>query len=193
VTPLQVLRFDTYRATPWKNGGGVTHEIARSHETGEPDWRLSLATIDRDGPFSDFAGFDRTIVPIDGPGFELIVGGERVVLEPRTSAPFRFAGEEPVECRLRGGRSRDLNAFSRRASSTHEMRSIELSAAPRAIDAPPRAFLFAVGSMTVAYEGRTIEVADGETLACERAVCLEIAGGSPQSYVILVKFAPRTA
>ncbi|MFQ9621820.1 MAG: HutD family protein [Enterobacteriaceae bacterium] len=39
---------------PWKNGQGVTREVARYPEAGEYDWRISLATIRQPGPFSAF-------------------------------------------------------------------------------------------------------------------------------------------
>ena len=50
------LRFADYRVTPWKNGAGVTREIAAAaasvgSET-PPDWRISMATITEDAPFS---------------------------------------------------------------------------------------------------------------------------------------------
>ena len=43
---MNILRESSYRAVPWKNGGGVTREILRA--PAEPDafdWRLSLATV----------------------------------------------------------------------------------------------------------------------------------------------------
>ena len=57
-----ILRASSYRTVAWKNGGGMTREILR--EPAEPtpfDWRLSLATIDSSGPFSAFAGYQRTV------------------------------------------------------------------------------------------------------------------------------------
>ena len=74
--------------TPWKNGGGVIHEIARSDKNGEAGWRISLATIDRDGPFSDFTGYDRTIVPLDGAGFELSFDDGGAFVLDRRGVPF---------------------------------------------------------------------------------------------------------
>ncbi len=59
-------RFDraTLPATPWKNGGGVTREIVCQPPgagLAAFDWRVSIATIASDGPFSLFAGIDRVI------------------------------------------------------------------------------------------------------------------------------------
>ena len=55
-----------YRRSVWKNGGGVTHEIIRVPAEGDFHWRLSVAEIDRSGPFSDFTGYSRTMVLLAG-------------------------------------------------------------------------------------------------------------------------------
>ena len=51
---------------PWKNGGGVTSELARSPQADEFDWRLSVAEVATDGPFSQFPGIDRLLVLLSG-------------------------------------------------------------------------------------------------------------------------------
>jgi len=51
-----------WRSQPWKNGGGITHEIARwpPHASdGEYEVRVSLAMVSRSGPFSLFPGYRR--------------------------------------------------------------------------------------------------------------------------------------
>ena len=140
--PIRIIRSADYGETPWKNGGGVTHEIARSDKNGEAEWRISLATIDRDGPFSDFTGYDRTIVPLDGAGFELSFDDGGAVVLDRRGVPFRFAGEKKVFCRLLDGRSRDLNAMAFRAHWQHDVAALALSQAPVTFDAPPESFVF---------------------------------------------------
>src|SRR5436853_5944959 len=69
-TMHRVLTPADYRHTTWKNGGGRTTEIAAY----PPDaglehfaWRASIADIERSGPFSAFAGIDRTLVLLQGP------------------------------------------------------------------------------------------------------------------------------
>lgn len=184
---MHVIRFRTYRETRWKNGGGVTHEIARSGESPETDWRVSLATIDRDGPFSDFAGFDRTIVPVEGAGFELSFDdGTRVVLG-RLYEPFRFAGEKKVECRLLAGRSRDLNAMTRRSHWTHDVTTLPLAREPLAVDAPRLSFLFFAGDAIVSHGTATIELSGGDTLGCEEEVRLGLTSSAPRSCALLIR------
>ena len=56
---------------PWRNGGGVTRELLAWPQAA--DWRLrvSVADIERDGPFSPFPGVDRWFAVIEGDGVEL--------------------------------------------------------------------------------------------------------------------------
>ncbi|MGF1591752.1 MAG: HutD family protein [Kiloniellaceae bacterium] len=114
-------------ATPWKNGGGVTREIAAG---GDPDgdaggaqgwgWRVSLAEVAQDGPFSVFPDTDRVIAVIDGVGMDLVSPeGATIALEP--FQPVRFAGEGPLSGRLRRGPVRDLNVMVRRSLFEAEM------------------------------------------------------------------------
>lgn len=105
---------------PWKNGLGRTAEIARHPQHGDAfDWRLSIATIEADGPFSAFAGCDRTLIPIEGQGLALDFA-DGTTLQAACFGAMRFAGEAPCMGRLLGGRTRDLNVITRRGIMTHD-------------------------------------------------------------------------
>ncbi len=72
---LHIVRNSSFTATPWKNGGGITHEALRVPPSGEPfRWRVSVANIDVSGPFSDFAGYNRKMVLLRGGGIDLRYG-----------------------------------------------------------------------------------------------------------------------
>jgi uncharacterized protein len=159
---VRVLRAASYAAAPWKNGGGVTHEIARSDADASPAWRLSVATIDRDGPFSNFSGCDRTIVPIDGAGFELAFDDGTSVCLNRLFEPFAFAGEARVSCRLVDGRSRDFNVITRRDRWTHAVQRLDVPAAGTTIRPEGTSFVFASGAISIraAYGEVTLEAGD---------------------------------
>lgn len=47
---------------PWKNGGGVTRTLAVDGQAAVPRWRVSIADIEQDGPYSRFPGYDRVSV-----------------------------------------------------------------------------------------------------------------------------------
>jgi hypothetical protein len=105
-----------FRSMPWKNGAGCTTEIAVYPPGATLDtflWRVSLAAVERDGPFSSFPGIDRTIVLLEGAGMRLHeVARETVLTTP--FAPHSFSGDEAIGCSLVAGHVRDFNAMFRR-------------------------------------------------------------------------------
>jgi len=113
---MQVLRESEYVTAPWKNGGGLTREILKvPPDAAAFDWRLSLATIARPGPFSAFDGCDRTLVLVRGAGVELDFGpcGRATLHAPGQLAAFD--GAWPTRCTLIDGPSTDLNLIVARA------------------------------------------------------------------------------
>ncbi|MYW66346.1 HutD family protein [Streptomyces sp. SID8379] len=104
-------------AVPWKNGGGVTREIlCRPQGAGMADfqWRVSLAEVAADGPFSAFPGVDRTLTMVEGDGMELTVGGTTALVDS-PYVPRDFAGDVDTDCRLLGaGNVVNLNVMWRR-------------------------------------------------------------------------------
>lgn len=113
---VRLLTPDDFRSMPWKNGAGRTTEIA-VHPAGAGldafAWRVSIASVERDGPFSAFPGIDRTIVLLDGAGMRL-KAAEREIDVTTRYMPHDFRGDESVDCRLVSGPCRDFNAMFRR-------------------------------------------------------------------------------
>jgi uncharacterized protein len=107
---LQIIRKSSLGSTPWKNGGGITHETIRVPASGEPFlWRVSIAHIEASGPFSDFAGYHRTMVLMRGDGLALhFANGERKVLR-QIGELAEFDGALAAHCELLGGPCMDLN------------------------------------------------------------------------------------
>lgn len=100
---IRLLDAGSFRTVSWKNGGGTATDIAqRLGADGEPDWRVGTAAIDRDGPFSDYAGVTRTFTIIRGAGVTLDFPGEgeRPVAP---DAPTVFPGAPAPYCRLVDG------------------------------------------------------------------------------------------
>lgn len=113
---MRVLRAADRIAAPWKNGGGVTREVAAFPPGAGMDafaWRVSLADVTADGPFSAFPGVDRVLTVIEGSGLVLDLDGRLLALGAN-APPIAFAGETPVEARLTQGPIRDLNVMVRR-------------------------------------------------------------------------------
>lgn len=119
---MRPIRFDEYKVMPWKNGGGSTTEILvqpPDASLDDFDWRVSMAGVAEDGPFSVFPGVDRTLTLLAGPrlvlGFE---GAPLVALTPEDPT-IRFAGEDVVSAAVPEGAVSDFNVMSRRARCGH--------------------------------------------------------------------------
>lgn len=130
---MRRLRSSDYRRMPWKNGGGTTTEIAiEPKEAGLAGerflWRVSIADVASDGPFSRFDGYDRHIMLLEGGGMTLDAGPHgRFTLAPLVPQPF--SGDWNVTGTLTAGPVRDFNLMvdRARASSMLEVVSIEQS------------------------------------------------------------------
>lgn len=125
---LRWLPRATQRVMPWRNGLGRTREIAIEPPDGSVeagfDWRVSQAGVAADGPFSTFAGVDRTLWLVRGDGLVLSLDGREVRLE-RPWQRVDFAGEAAVQARLLGGAVDDLNVMVRRDAVRAETRILE--------------------------------------------------------------------
>ncbi len=113
---LRIVRKSSFTPKPWKNGGGVTYEALRMPPDGEAfAWRVSVAHIEDSGPFSDFAGYDRTMVLLKGKGLRLAFadGAERRL--ERVGDLAEFDGASAPQCTLLGGPCIDLNVMVAKA------------------------------------------------------------------------------
>ena len=109
---------------PWKNGGGSTIEIAIAPAGASLDafdWRISMAQVATDGPFSSFPGIDRTLAVIRGDGMELMIGDQRPVVLGCGTDPLSFPGDTPTTARLLAGEITDLNVMTRRGRFEHRV------------------------------------------------------------------------
>jgi uncharacterized protein len=107
------IAADELTVVPWKNGGGVTTEVASGPPRGADQdwsWRVSIADVGETGPFSEFPGIDRTISVIEGGGMDLeFADGRMVPLE--LNNPVNFHGGAAVTGILRADAIRDFNVM----------------------------------------------------------------------------------
>ncbi|MFF3651552.1 HutD family protein [Streptomyces sp. NPDC002181] len=134
---VRILRAGDREAVAWKNGGGVTREIAAWPEgaaMADFGWRISLAEVAADGPFSAFPGVDRTLTLAEGAGMDLTVAGARRLVDERY-APQEFPGDVPTGCRLVDGPVVNFNVMYRRdrvrAETAVVRGTLALAAAPQ--------------------------------------------------------------
>ena len=97
---------------PWANGRGTTLEIIAFPTPEAWTWRLSLATVADDGPFSSLPGVVRFIAVAEGAGMVLTIDG----VEHRLAKfeAMAFSGGAATLCALIDGPIRDLNLMVRR-------------------------------------------------------------------------------
>ena len=111
-------RFDlrTIAPQPWKNGAGLTREIASGGVSATDfDWRFSVAEVERDAPFTAFPGIDRCITLLRGAGMRLrALDGSIDHALTTPLVPFAFCGEAALAATLVEGASTDFNVMTRR-------------------------------------------------------------------------------
>jgi environmental stress-induced protein Ves len=114
---MKLIPYDSLIPTPWKNGGGITRELACypvGASMNDFIWRVSIADVSASGPFSSFPGVDRVITLLDGDGMQLHFGhGTQHTLTDKL-LPYAFRGEDKVDAQLTGSPSRDFNLMTRR-------------------------------------------------------------------------------
>lgn len=127
---MRVLRASESKSMPWKNGGGVTTEVAVSPADAglnDFDWRVSMARVEGSGPFSQFAGIDRTLAVLEGEGIVLDIAGRPPISVTRASDPLSFPADVATAAALIGGPITDLNVMTRRGRTTHSVERLMVS------------------------------------------------------------------
>jgi environmental stress-induced protein Ves len=110
-------------ANPWRNGGGVTRELLAWPDAQDWNWRLSVAEVASNGPFSRFDGVQRWFAVLGGAGVQLHLPEETHVLTV-DSAPLCFDGAVPVDCQLLDGATQDFNLMLHRDRASGQMQRL---------------------------------------------------------------------
>lgn len=200
--PTRIIPPAQHRLMPWRNGGGRTAEIAFEPADSPAGfrWRLSLAEVESDGPFSTFPGCCRTIMLLSGRGMELTIvkPGAKPGAEPRTIRidrpyeAFDFDGEAATSCTLVAGPVRDLNVIADRSLQI-DHRVAALDDADAVLEPAP-VWLFTVLRGTAVIDiGRHLAVTEGETavITDEDDRAPHLRGAEADSLVYAVALRPR--
>ncbi|TCR06156.1 hypothetical protein EDF70_101109 [Neorhizobium sp. JUb45] len=135
------------------------------------DWRISMATVSEDGPFSVFDGIDRTLSILEGAGMALLVDGCEPVLLTQTSAPHPFPADAPTMAKLADGTITDLNVMTRRGRFSH---SVDKIVAPVTLGPSAGATLVLCHRGAMRVQNETLAALDCALLETGKAV--EISG-----------------
>lgn len=105
---------------PWANGRGTSYEIASDrNEAGEWAWRLAMAPVNEDGPFSRIECVNRSLAVVEGAGMVLSV--DRKKLQCLPMQVIRFRGDAITEATLTDGPIMDINLMVRRKEADGDM------------------------------------------------------------------------
>ncbi|MDP3847831.1 MAG: HutD family protein [Pseudomonas sp.] len=126
---IRLIDRATARQMPWKNGAGLTIELAiapADADLSNFQWRISSAQVADSGEFSRFAGIDRSLALLAGAGLRL-QGAQTAPLLVTVQAPVAvFTGEQAISAELLAGPITDLNIMTRRADWTHSLQQLHL-------------------------------------------------------------------
>lgn len=134
---LRAFALSALPEEPWRNGGGRTRTMAtgmrepptRAVDTdSEPpwDWRISVAAIERSGPFSSFPGVDRSSMLLGAGSIELSAVGEANLRMQRSCEVVAYRGDPAWHAEV----SRDgpplslLNVMTRRGAAQARMKTV---------------------------------------------------------------------
>jgi environmental stress-induced protein Ves len=189
---VHIIRASDCKTTPWKNGGGSTTEIAiapAGASLDRFDWRVSMARVASDGPFSDFAGIDRTLAVIKGSGLLLTIGKAAPVMLSTKTEPVRFAGDTPTSARLTAGEITDLNVMTRRGRFSHRLQRIGTSIACDFVE-DDIAMVLSLDGMTTVTIGRdsaTIDHCDAMLLDRSASTSFQILPAAKSCYLVWLR------
>ena len=174
------LRAVDHKRMPWKNGGGETVEIAVSPQgagLADFDWRISMATVALDGPFSVFPGIDRTLSILKGDGMQLSIDGRGAQMLTGASDPLSFPADVSVSATLPDGPITDLNVMTRRGSFDHRVRRIAVEATVALVpDGAINLVLAADDGLALGVDGQSHSMAWGDAAQLSAGKMVSISG-----------------
>ncbi|MEO8518403.1 MAG: HutD family protein [Dermatophilaceae bacterium] len=190
--PHKIARFAELTVVPWRNGGGLTREVA-SGGSGEGgfDWRISIADVEVPGPFSAFPGLDRTITLVGGERMDLAIDGVEHVLGLHEL--LTFDGASQTSCLLPNGPTRDLNVMTRRDRLSSQVAIRDLSQTEPLILADGQFLVLLTGSAVVTADPGGRADLGPLDVVCPDGPALRWVVGSGQAAVVQIESSPKPA
>ncbi|KAL6056991.1 But2 domain-containing protein [Balamuthia mandrillaris] len=125
--PHIIIRWEDHILVPWKNGLGFTRQVFVERQDGMEGFvaRVSVARVETSGPFSDFTGYDRVIMVIEGSGMKLTHADHGEVLLDQKFVPARFDGAWKTSSELLDGPISDFNVMVAQGRATATVNVVE--------------------------------------------------------------------
>ena len=179
---IQQLTKADYRMMPWANGLGQTVEIFRHDDAnGEMLWRLSMATVTEDGPFSLFPEVERNLTVLSGDGFDLVEHDSGIQHRAALLTPVAFAGDVVVTAKHVTAPCQDFNVMTRRGLAK-PLVSVVHKASTLPVTGDQQLALFALTTSTVRSPQKEFTLKPHELLLSQQP--LELLDGSLITVVI---------
>lgn len=196
-----LIPYASLEPSPWKNGGGSTTEIAISPAAANLDnfdWRISLATVASDGPFSPFPGIDRTLALVEGAGLVLDISlgldAESRLLN-REEPVVEFAGEAQVHATLAlaGSATTDFNVMTRRTRCSHRFGKRSLSGLSQFVPRGDFTILFLAegDSLAVSSDAERIGLVRYDAVVFDNDAVWTLEAGQATVYVVDIMLKTR--
>ncbi|KQU91211.1 HutD-family protein [Ensifer sp. Root31] len=190
---MKLLPASGHKRMPWKNGGGETIEISVFPEgasLSEFDWRVSMATVASDGPFSAFPGIDRTLSILKGNGMTLLIEGRDPARLTEADAPLAFPADVATSASLINGTIVDLNVMTRRGKLIHRVRRLAIDGEhPLASEATTTMVFCHRGAVELDGNGQTLALSVGDAVILEGPVAATVKAPAPCE-VFLIEIDP---
>lgn len=201
---LTFLPRRNQRVERWQNGGGATRTVAVDPPNAQLAsgfrWRVSIASVAVDGPFSRLPGIDRSLWLLRGNGMRLVFGERALVVVAQTYQRLDFPGEVPVVAKLLDGPSEDLNVMTRRGvvaavSSIERLPGGRPGSCP--LDLAPQRLLLALSGQVVvsppsvgSQPSQSVQLAAGDALRLDGSGAIALAADGRGASVLCVGFYP---
>jgi uncharacterized protein len=191
---IEVINPAHWLTQRWQNGGGITHQLARADDEHGLRWRVSIAEVASDGPFSQFENIDRIILLLDGAGFRLFGVGANPQLLNTPLQPFAFEGDSAVHCSLINGPVRDFNLMYRRGSVCAALAVLAIDASSQQVALCPQCLIYvASGTVRAVIQQNHYILETGQTLCLSNETAPLLLSGADRGQILLIQLNDTTS
>ena len=187
---MEIVKFAQVAPTPWKNGLGMTTQLAiyPPHATaGDFDWRVSIARLDVSAPFSIYARIERCLAVLQGELTLAFAEREPLTLTPE-SQPVRFAGTEAVTGQVVRGPVLDLNVMCRSPQWRATMRRMRWSSDTSMSTTASGLLCSLADEMNVEIDGSAVQLSLYDVVHLRRDASIRITVSRPvEAYLVEIE------